>query len=208
MSEVTSYSDEQRDLVYRVWAFEANRSSLETARRLVDSDDMRALGVSAVNDRTIRRWAKEFGWASKADQELYAIAPDLRYSAQSTLALAAPEAAIELRKLIHLDVERDMPVTIGKGDDAVTIIVRQLDKDALKAKITAIQLTLDRSGFSPIGTREIGRLDTPPTVLDTLDDAIAKASAEELDDIERELKKRLEMGSIAIGVGSRKQVRT
>lgn len=202
MDNGKNYSSEQREAVYRVWAFETNRSALATANRIRDDEDMKALGVSDVSDRTIRRWANEEDWASRANQELYRVAPELRLSAQATLALAAPEAADELRKMLTVEVYVDTPIVV-KNEDGSTRIewVRQLDKDLLKAKMTAIQLTLDRSGFSPIGTRDLGEMAAPKTVREALATLIMEASPEELAALEDQVKQGAGIGTLAIGLG-------
>jgi hypothetical protein len=175
---------------------------LATAKRLANDDDMKTLGVSDVSDRTIRRWATAENWADRANNELYRVAPELRLSAQATLALAAPEAAEKLREMLNVDVYADMPFVV-KNEDGSTHIeyVRMIDKDLLKAKMTAIQLTLDRSGFSPVGTRDLGTMQQPSRI-SQIADAIAAASSDDLDALEKEIKARHGIGTLAIGIGA------
>jgi hypothetical protein len=201
-----AYSEQQRDAVYRIWAFAANRNSVLTAQMVNEDADLAVLGISGVTDRTIRNWVDEFDWEYKANEELYKLAPDLRSSAQATLALAAPEASAVLRRVMAMNWEREIPV-LHKGepvllDDGSVMTYKLLDKDVLKAVVQAAQLVLDRTGFSPVGTREIGGMDAPRTVIEAGSGGDLKGlTPEQLAQREEEAKRTFRLGAMQIGIG-------
>lgn len=128
-----------------VWGFRADRNASATAR-LLSGEEYADLGLAGVPRQTILEWSNQHNWAGLIDKELYDQAPNLRYRAQSELALGAPEAARFLRETL----------TIGGGQ------LTKEDIALLKVKSENARHILDRTGFSPVGTRDVGHLDTPP----------------------------------------------
>jgi hypothetical protein len=200
-----AYSDQQRDAVYRIWAFAANRNSVLTAQKVNEDADLALLGISGVTDRSIRNWVDEEDWNYRADQELFQMAPDLRRSAQANLALAAPEASAVLRRVLAMEWVRETPVRVkGEivlGDYGKPLMETVVDKDVLKMVVQSAQLILDRTGFSPVGTREIGGMDAPRTIIEEADGTLRELSPEQLQQREEEAKKKYKLGNLAIGIG-------
>jgi len=157
-----AFSEDIKERAYKIWAFEANRNPAAVARRLAEIEEV-ALGIAdPPTDRTIRNWAREDDWPERANRELFAMAPELRYQAQTTFALAVPEAAAVLREAMAANpwVERNIVVKDADGTRIET--VTEFDVNIAKLKVQAAQIVADRSGFSPVGTRETGVVDTPP----------------------------------------------
>ncbi len=152
----TRYTDEQKEIAYKVWAFQANRNAAKTARLLATMED----DSFTVTRRSVYDWSKEFHWEDRANRDLYSAAPSLRFKTQTALILSAPQAAELLQKIIALDeslkVERSTLV------DGEWHVERVFDDKVLKLQLTAAQLVLDRTGFSPVGTRDVGAVDSPP----------------------------------------------
>lgn len=199
MSLQPSYTEEQKSIVRQVWAFRANRKANET-ERLLKSDEFQELGLSQLTSRSIRNWSEAEDWDSKANEELYEGATSLRYLAQSEIRLAVPEAARFLRQALEVAAKNMMRPIRDKngasvlGDDGEPVI--ELDVNVLKAGISAAQLLMDRGGFSPIGLRELGEIDAPPTAKSSLVAEIQKIT--DLDTL-RELE-AVARGQSGIGV--------
>lgn len=147
MREIATYSDEQRHLAMLVWGFRANRNAAEVAR-LLSTEEYRDIGLDGVTRQTVANWARDGQWEAKINRELYREAPVHRFKTQAELILAAPEAARYLRETIYADAS-----TMTKEE----IMVMKIKSDNC-AKL------LDRVGFSPVGTRDVGQIDMPPEV--------------------------------------------
>ena len=198
-----AYSDEQREFVYQVWAFSGNRNAEKTARLVHEHPDSGDLKLSDLESRTIRNWVKDQGWENRATEDIFSAAPHIRFRAQSALALASPEAAETLREAATMDcyVERSYILKDSDGNQFLETR-REFDVNLYKVKVNAAQLVLDRTGFSPVGTRETGQLDAPPSVIEELADEIVNAkTAEDLAAAEQKLRERFGMGRVAIGIG-------
>ena len=164
-----TYTDEQRHMAMIIWGFRANRNSSETARML-STDEFREIGLDGVPRQTIAEWAREHRWNAAVNKELYRDAPTHRWKAQAELVLAAPEAARILREIItnatwmYVEtVVRDtngIPVVDESGQHAMTELV--FNEKLVKLRLEAAKLVLDRTGFSPVGTRDVGTMDSPP----------------------------------------------
>ena len=166
------YSQEVRERAYRIWAFEANRKAELAVERLSGVDLLGDDDITGITPRTIRNWVREDNWNDRANRETFAMGAELKFAAESTLALAAPEAAVILRQVMATDpmVERHYLVKDADGTHLETRI--ELDVNILKVKANAAQLLLDRSGFSPVGTRDVGQLSAPPIVEIASDDRL------------------------------------
>lgn len=158
----TRYTDEQRELAFQVWTFRANRNAAEATRLLAEMGDE---GFT-VSRQMVAQWAREQGWDRRADQDLFAGAPRLRFGTQTELILAAPEAAAFLRKVIALDPSLMTEAVVDAWEDGERVkkVVRLVDEKIVKLRIQAAQVVLDRTGFSPVGTRDVGSVDAPPEV--------------------------------------------
>ena len=157
----TRYTDEQKQKAFEVWYLRANRNPAETARVLsADRDE----GFT-VTRQTVHKWAIDYHWDTKADRDLFAGAPRLRFATQTELVLAAPEAARLLRQVMNLDPElmTEQVVRDRNGDHIETIKV--FDDKIIKLRMESARACLDRMGFSPIGTRDsLGVVDPPPSI--------------------------------------------
>ncbi len=196
---IGDYNELQRDFVFRVWAFEGERKSDRVAALLASSEDAKELGVNQVSGRSIRNWVKEHGWDQKANEVLYKDAPALRFRTQTTLILGAPEAAQALRDAIAVDPWQRRPLVIsGKvqvDEDGVIQYEEYFDVNIYKAKIGAAIAVLDRTGFNPVGVRETGRVDTPPSVVDSLTRMVEGITdPEEMLALETAMRKELGIG--------------
>lgn len=198
-----AYSSEQRQFVYQIWAFQGNRNAEKTARLVAEHPDADDLKLSDLESRTIRNWVKSDNWDSKATEDIFAAAPHIRFRAQSALALASPEAAETLREAATMDCMVARNYILKDADGNMTIETRmEFDVNLYKVKVNAAQLILDRTGFSPVGTRETGQLDAPPSVIEEIASEIAEAKTPEaLAAAEQKLRERFKMGQVAIGIG-------
>jgi hypothetical protein len=158
-----AYSEEVKERAYKLWAFEANRNANQVEKMLAQIEEVELGIAEPVTARTIRYWASGDGWSERANSEVYAMAPELRYLSQTTLALASNEAAAVLRESLALDpwVERTVVLKDEHGNQYAEK-VREFDVNIQKSRIQAAQIIMDRTGFSPVGTRETGVVDTPP----------------------------------------------
>ncbi len=192
------YNAEQRDAVFEIWAYKADRSFDQAALLISVDDSCIELGVNTVTARTIRNWKEQFNWEEKADTLLYEGARGRRYRAQTALVLAAPEAAEVLRQILNMD-DRLMTedVTFDKETGERTV-VRVFNDKIIGARLKAAMAVLDRTGFSPIGLRELGEIDTPPTAKSSLVAEIQKIT--DIDTL-RELE-AVARGQSGIGVRS------
>jgi hypothetical protein len=208
------YTDEQRENARYVWTFRANRNASVTAR-LLTSPEFVDFGLSGVTDRTIREWAGSGDWDTIANRDIYEHQSNLRFLAQSEIRMAVPEASRFLREAIDLCRENMMQPVVGKDGpfcypDGTPVM--RLDANILKAGISAAQGLLDRGGFSPIGTREIGGLDAPPEIkgdvleaLNGLDDIDPERREEVLRQIEERVRSESRMGRSAGDTTQRKK---
>lgn len=195
-----AYSDEQRDMVYRIWAFSADRNAEKTARLVNADEDCREVGISDLTSRTVRYWVDEFDWRRRATSELHALAPHLRFNAQAALALAAPLAAVALREALESDCMVDRTFLLKDADGNQRLETRrEVDPKLVQLKVNAAQLVLDRTGFSPVGTRETGRLDLPPEMITDLSRRLedAKGDSAKIEEISSDLFRRLGIGTIS-----------
>jgi hypothetical protein len=87
------------------------------------------------------------------------------------------------------------------GDYGKPLMETVVDKDVLKMVVQSAQLILDRTGFSPVGTREIGGMDAPRTIIEEADGTLRELSPEQLQQREEEAKKKYKLGNLAIGIG-------
>jgi hypothetical protein len=164
---VVAYSDEQRRLAMLIWGFKANRNASETARLLATAE-YADVGLDGVSRQTIANWARDENWDQVIGMELFAEAPSLRFKTQAELILAAPEAARLLRDVVTLDesLKTETWITTYETVEGKRTLVhkpvRMFDEKLIKLRVQAAQLTLDRTGFSPVGTRDVGQLDAPP----------------------------------------------
>ena len=195
-----AYSDEQRDMVYRIWAFSADRNAEKTARLVNEDEDCREVGISDLTSRTVRYWCDEFDWRRRATAELHQLAPHLRFNAQAALALAAPLAAVALREALESDCLVERTYIVKDGDGAQRLEVRrEIDPKLVQLKVQAAQLVLDRTGFSPVGTREIGRLELPPEMITDFAARVkdAEGDSAKIEEISGDLFRRLGIGSLS-----------
>jgi ribosomal protein S6 len=163
-----AYSDQVKERAYQIWAFESNQNPAETARRLADDIPEMELGISdPVNERTIRNWARDpdLDWEGRAAADIFAGAKFLRHRAQSTLALASPEAAAVLRETMRLNPHVERHIVLKGPDGTYVETVTEFDANIQKLRVQAAQAIVDRTGFSPIGTRETGNVDPPPSTM-------------------------------------------
>ena len=198
-----SYSQEQRDYVYSIWSMQGDRNAEKTARLVLTGSDAGEIGISELTSRTIRNWVRDEGWNDRAYRDIYAVAPELRFQAQATLALASPEAAAVLREAINQSCMVERHFIVKNADGSTEVESRmEFDVNLFKAKVQAAQVALDRTGFSPVGTREQGVLDAPPSSVTELVSEISRTNdPEELLRIERSLRRELGMGTATIGIG-------
>ena len=186
-----SYSDEQKEQAFRVWCLQANRNAALTARMLKEQES----GFD-VTRQTVHNWSVDDNWAIRADRDLFAASPRLRFQTQAELILAAPESAEFLRKLVRLDpsLGREVPMVVNgeilldaDGNPRMMMI---FDEKMLKLRKEAAQLCLDRTGFSPIGSREVGNLEPPPDTTGIEASEIRKiADPERLAELEAQFKR-------------------
>jgi hypothetical protein len=204
------YPDELREHIFKIWAFDADRKAGRAIELALASDLAGEFDLSQVDRRTVNRWALSDNWHDRANRELYVERYNLRFNTEGTLALAAPQAAARLREASQMDGWVDKPITVKDKDGGERVeMVRVLDVNVLRAAVQAAQVILDRSGFSPVGTREIGQLSAPPEG--------ERTNAGELEEISRivdpqekalalaELEKRIRRDPVAIGHGNARQ---
>lgn len=174
------YTDLQKDAVFNVWAFEAERNVERTIREIVEDEICRDLEVSDLTSRTLRSWITDGNWNKRANDALFADAPGLRFRTQTALILGAPEAAEFMRLLMHLDesLATDAPI-FDKETGEVTGTYKEFNDKLLKLRKDAGQVILDRTGFSPIGAREIGMVDAPPELQTDLLKSIGEITDED-----------------------------
>lgn len=196
-----AYSEAQKEYVYQVWCYQADRKSERVASILAIDPDAVELGINAVSGRTIREWASSDDWASRAGRDLYGVAPHLRHNAQSTLALASPEAAVRLRYILNLPAEVTRMVRKKDGspvlDDATgaPLYETYIDVNILKLQVTTGLGLLDRTGFSPIGVREgLGAMDPPPSSIDAAKQHVDTMDVDTLKEHERYIREKLGIG--------------
>jgi hypothetical protein len=161
MSSVVNYTDEQKHIAMLIWGFRANRNASETARML-STDEYREHGLDGISRQSVAAWAREGNWAALINKELYREAPVQRFKTQAELILAAPEAARLLRDIQNLDPSLQTDYVVRNRDGEVVEVVKVFDEKVLKLRLEAAKVVLDRTGFSPVGTRDVGSLDTPP----------------------------------------------
>jgi hypothetical protein len=206
------YPDELREHIFKIWAFDADRKAGRAIELALASDLAGEFDLSQLDRRTVNRWALGDNWHDRANRELYVERYNLRFNTEGTLALAAPQAAARLREASQMDGWVDKPITVKDVDQKTGLpierieMVRVLDVNVLRAAVQAAQVILDRSGFSPVGTREIGQLSAPPEG--------ERTNAGELETISRivdpqekalalaELEKRIRRDPVAIGHGN------
>lgn len=155
----TRYTDEQKQHAFEVWYLRSSRNAAEAARILSSGEE----DGFTVTRQTIHKWSLDYGWAAKADRDLFAGAPRLRFSTQTELVLAAPEAARLLRQVMSLDpsLMTDQRVVV----DGIVETYKVYDDKLIKLRVDAAKGCLDRTGFSPIGNREsLGTVDPPPAM--------------------------------------------
>ena len=198
-----AYSEDQRRYVYEMWAMVGGRNAEKTARLLAADPDAQELGISELESRTIRNWARDESWEVRSYEDIYNVAPHIRFRAQSALALGSPEAAEVLREAVNHDcmVTRGIVLKDQDGNQRIEY-VREFDVNLFKVKVNAAQLLLDRTGFSPVGTRDTGQLDPPPSIVGEIIDEIKQADTpEKLAAAERRLRERHGLGVAQIGIG-------
>jgi hypothetical protein len=163
----TRYTDEQKQHAFEVWYLRSSRNAAEAARILCSDDD----AGFTVTRQTVHKWSLDYGWDSKADRDLFAGAPRMRFATQTELVLAAPEAARLMRQVMALDPSLKSERNIYSKDGDFIGTESYFDDKIIKLRRDAAKGCLDRTGFSPIGTREsLGAVDPPPS----LDDAGVK----------------------------------
>lgn len=177
------YTDLQQGAVFEVWAYKADRSAERTAAFVATDPLCIELEVTGVTGKTIRTWSRDLGWEDKANRALFAGAHEKRFRTQVALILAAPESAEFVRKLVNLDesLKTDrVVVSVDKSSGEVfEHVVHEYDVKLLQLRLQAAQLNLDRTGFSPVGTREIGAVDAPPELHTDLLKAIGEITDED-----------------------------
>lgn len=175
--EGTRYTDEQRDIAFKCWAFQANRNASATVRILAEA--MAEDDGFEVSRQTIQNWAKAENWDDRANRDLFASAPALRFKTQTALILAAPKAAEFLSS--SLDLKAD-----SMSRDAITVFKIQSDN---------AQKILDRTGFSPVGTRDVGTVDAPPELAGEIRESLGPGSTtEQIKAVEDLIRKRSGIG--------------
>src|SRR4051812_42576231 len=126
------YTEEQIEAVYQVWAYRANRDQSLTARLIGEGEAKHLADFGDVETDTLRRnisnWERRLDWNERADREIHAIAPAVRARVQMGLLMALPGAVTTLTRA-------------ARGEDVP------------KTAIMAAHGVLDRTGFSPIGTK-------------------------------------------------------
>ena len=198
-----AYSDEQRRYVYEIWAMQGGRNAEKTARLVREDPDAVDLGISGLESRTIRNWARDESWEALSYEDIYKAAPHIRFRAQSALALGSPEAAEVLREAVNMNcmVTRGIVLKDQDGNQRIEF-VQEFDTKLFQIKVNAAQLLLDRTGFSPVGTRETGQLDPPPSIITEIFDEIREAKTPEaLAEAERKLRERHGLGVAQLGIG-------
>jgi len=187
----TRYTDEQKDLAFVVWSSKAGRNSVETANFLATAD---YLDFPPVTAKTIRNWVNEFGWVDRADKELHAQVPHLRYRTQLEVALGQMEAVRLLRQVVEAssELETDVAIKVKVGRDQEQIeVVRQIDWNGLKVRVQAATQLAAMAGLSPIGSRDVGEVMAPPSLLENARAAISEADPDQLAEIEASVLARI-----------------
>ncbi len=144
------YDEETEALAYQLWAFKCGRRVKDVVRQLSTEERGRV-----PDEHTIRRWAREQGWAEKVRQDIRSIAPDLTEQTIVELILGRAESVTYLRKVVQ-EASEPTPVLDQRGRalgmDGEWHDVRvafQPNKDA----ITAAVALMDRGGLSHVGSK-------------------------------------------------------
>lgn len=188
------FTDEQKELAFVIWSAKCGRNAAETARYLADADQLEFPPVTA---RTIRNWADDGDWVSRADAELHAQVPHVRFRTQLEVALGQIEAVRLLRQVVDGSPElmTDIPIkTKVKTDDGwveEVTLVKGFDWNGLKVRVGAATQLAGMAGLSPIGSRDVGEVMAPPSLLENARAAIAEATPDELADIEAQVMQRI-----------------
>jgi len=151
------YGEEERELAFQVWAYQASRNVVHTARLLLEQHEL------DIPRRTIQDWVEKGQWAIKRADSLRQLAPDLDQHVSLEIKLGSVDGVHLLRKVVQ-------------GDrDTIDLYGRQL-APAVKAALGLVEM----GGWHTKGDTRL-HLDTPK---DTRTIDLTNATDEELRELE------------------------
>lgn len=156
------YPDSVKELAYEVWLVKAGESITKTQELLRSGQFGEALDVP---ERTLYQWQADYQWKVRKSEFLKAFTPSIREYIFGEILFTSKE----LVDIIRNKVQKDEPI------------------DKTLAALTVQYL--DRSGFSPMGKNDAGKLldDVKPAAKE-LPANLAALSPEELMRLEAEYK--------------------
>jgi len=140
------YGSDIREWARQRWTWQHGRNAAAVAR------EMRSR-CPHIDADTVNRWAARDGWATKARDDLKALAPAIHESIVTDLIAGAGEAAAYVRTVVRGDdMSADYPRDPETGKPTRDVAAHQ-------TRVTAALGLLDRAGFAP--RKDAGPL-TPP----------------------------------------------
>ncbi len=144
----TRYDAETLDLAYQLYAFKHGRNAEAVAREL-GAENGKCPGLDG---RTVRRWAKEQGWAARSDREIRELAPAIHASNVTSLVAASPEAIQALREVARGEGD---PLTMGHRVKAAVAILDRTGYPATAKLVLGEATRQEPTDFSALSMEEI-----------------------------------------------------
>ncbi len=146
----TRYDAETLDFAFQLYAFKHGRNAEAVAREL-GADDAQCPGLDG---RTVRRWARDYGWAARADREIQELAPAIHAANVTSLIAGGPEAIATVRAITR--GEFTDPIRAGvQLKVAIAILGRVGYPSTVKVLPPGTGTPEDRPDFSALSMAEI-----------------------------------------------------